>query len=246
MNCSPDIREQISVCNWLKPRGKLRGSPIRDVVLTSGEIDNVGGLLSLRENEPYSIFGSAEVLDLLEANQVYDILDRRLVSLQATASGEAAMLGSGITVELFPVPGKVPLYLEREAPTTGTASEFTVGARVAAGHKSFFYIPGCAAIDDDLAARIRGAKLVFFDGTLWTDDEMIVSGTGSKTGRRMGHIPVSGSDGSLNILSRLGIGRLIFIHVNNTNPMLIDGSPERRDVEAANAEVAYDGMEITL
>lgn len=246
LNCSPDIREQISVCNWLKPRGKLRGSPIRDIVLTSGEVDHVGGLLSLRENEPYSIFGSAEVLELLEANQVYEVLDRRVVSRQAIASGETVTLGSGITVELFQVQGKAPLYLERGAPTAGAASDFTVGARIAAQHKTFFYIPGCAAIDEDLAGRIRGAQLVFFDGTLWTDDEMIASGTGRKTGRRMGHMPVSGADGSLHTLSSLGIGRLIYTHINNTNPMLIDGSPERRDVEAAKAEVAFDGMEIIL
>ena len=90
------------------------------------------------------------------------------------------------------------------------------------------------------------APLVLFDGTLFTDDEMIRQGVGAKTGRRMGHMPVSGADGSLEALSRLGIGRLIYTHINNTNPLLIDGSPERRAVEAAGAEIACDGMEIIL
>jgi pyrroloquinoline quinone biosynthesis protein B len=246
VDCSPDIREQISACKWLQPSGRTRGTPIRDIVLTSGDIDHIGGLLSLRERGRFSVLASTEVLEILDSNPIYDVLDREQVSRQALAVGQPVTLASGATIEVFPVPGKEPLYLEGKVSGTGGKSGYNVGMKIAAGGASVFYVPGCAAIDDDLAARIRGAGLVVFDGTLWADDEMIASGTGHKTGRRMGHMPVSGADGSLSALEALGIGRLIYTHINNTNPILIDGSPERRAVEAAEAEVAYDGMEITL
>ena len=246
VDCSPDIREQISACKWLQPTAGTRGSPIRDIVLTSGDIDHIGGLLSLRERHEFSILASADVLEILRSNQVYDVLDVEQVSRRPIVVGAPLTLESGVTIELFPVPGKEPLYLEGKVSPTGEISQYTVGMRIEAGGESFFYVPGCAAVDDELADRIRGANLVVFDGTLFTDDEMIASGTGHKTGRRMGHMPVSGAGGSLAALMALGIGRLIYTHVNNTNPLLIEGSPERRAVETAGAEVAHDGMEITL
>jgi pyrroloquinoline quinone biosynthesis protein B len=110
--------------------------------------------------------------------------------------------------------------------------------------KRFFYIPGCADIDRELERRIAGAKLVFFDGTVWRDDEMAERGVGSKSGRRMGHLPVSGADGSLERLKALGVGRTVYVHINNTNPMLIDGSAEAEAVAAAGYQVGYDGMEL--
>lgn len=246
VDCSPDIREQISACKWLHPSGDPRGSPISDIVLTSGDVDHIGGLLSLREREPFSILASAEVLEILQSNQIYDVLDQGDVSRRPIAVGRPVALDSGVTVEFFPVPGKEPLYLEGKVSQTDGRAGYNLGMKIAAPGKGLFYVPGCAAIDDDLAARLRGAELVVFDGTLWTDDEMIASGTGCKTGRRMGHMPVSGQDGSLSTLQALGIRRLIYSHINNTNPMLIAGSPEREALEAAKAEVAYDGMEIIL
>jgi pyrroloquinoline quinone biosynthesis protein B len=99
---------------------------------------------------------------------------------------------------------------------------------------------------DALAARLEGAPLVFFDGTLWTDDEMVRSGTGTKSGARMGHMSVSGTDGSLAAFASFQVGRKIYIHINNTNPMLLDDSPERAAALRAGWEVAYDGMEVRL
>ena len=112
--------------------------------------------------------------------------------------------------------------------------------------KRFYYIPACAAIDAELAARVKGAPLLFFDGTLWRDNEMIEARLGTKTGRRMGHLSVAGPEGSMAALADLGIARKIFIHINNTNPMLCAGSPEGAAAEAAGWEVAHDGLEITL
>lgn len=245
VNCSPDIREQIAACRRLQPTGSPRGTPISHVVLTNGDIDHIGGLLSLREGELFTVHATADVLRILDGNSVFDVLDRHRVPRRAIQFGAPVDFG-GLMLELFPVPGKLPLYLEGEAPDTRLKSGHTAGVRISSERASLFYIPGCADVDEELASRLRGAALVLFDGTLWTDDEMIASGTGSKTGRRMGHIPVSGPDGSLEALRRLGIGRLVYTHINNTNPMLISGSPERLQIERAGAEVAHDGMEIVL
>ena len=152
---------------------------------------------------------------------------------------------AGMEVELFAVPGKVPLYLERGEPQTAEESGANVGVELRAGGARLVFVPGAAALTPSLMQRLAQADVVMFDGTLFTDDEMIRNGSGSKTGRRMGHMPIDGVDGSLAALAGLS-ARRIYIHINNTNPVLIDGSPERRQVEAAGFEVAADGMEIAL
>jgi pyrroloquinoline quinone biosynthesis protein B len=144
----------------------------------------------------------------------------------------------------------VALYLEDAAVEQRLAqrSEDTIGLMIQAkgAGQRFYYVPACAALDDDLRARIKDAPLLFFDGTLWRDDEMIEAGLGSKTGRRMGHLSLSGADGSIAALAKLGVKRKLFIHINNTNPILCAGSPERQKVEAAGWEVARDGLELSL
>ena len=144
------------------------------------------------------------------------------------------------------MPGKLPLYLEGRNPDTGLKSGNTVGARISSGKSCFYYVPGCSQLDAEMRGRLADAELVFFDGTLWTDDELIASRTGSKTGRRMGHMPVGGDDGSLTALKSIGVRRLVYTHMNNTNPMLVEGSHEGAAVAAAGAEIGYDGMELTL
>jgi pyrroloquinoline quinone biosynthesis protein B len=124
----------------------------------------------------------------------------------------------------------------------------TVGLKISepSSGAAFFYIPGCAAVDAVIASRLRGTRLVLFDGTLYTDDEMIAQSLSSKTGKRMGHISMSGPDGSIAALSKLEIGRQVFVHINNSNPVLREDSPERAAVERAGWEIAFDGMEIRL
>jgi pyrroloquinoline quinone biosynthesis protein B len=155
-----------------------------------------------------------------------------------------------MTIEAFPVPGKVPLYLEDEKAGAGfgTQEGDTTGLKVtdSASGRYFFYIPGCAKLDDALRARLEGAPLLFFDGTLFTNDEMIAQGLLNKTGDRMGHMNMSGSTGSIEQLAPLGVGRKIFIHINNSNPALREDSPERAAVERAGWEVSYDGMEVRV
>jgi pyrroloquinoline quinone biosynthesis protein B len=144
------------------------------------------------------------------------------------------------------VPGKTPLWLEGETVATDVIGEQTVGVRLSDGRVAFHYVPGCATLDAATAARLEGAALVFFDGTVFHDDEMIRAGVGAKTGKRMGHMAMAGPDGSLAAFAGLGVGRKIYVHLNNTNPVWDPASAERRAVEAAGWEVAADGMEIWL
>jgi pyrroloquinoline quinone biosynthesis protein B len=147
----------------------------------------------------------------------------------------------------FAVPGKVALYMEGNDLTIGGETEGTVGLEVrAADGARFHFVPGCARVTPALASRLAGTSLLFFDGTLWTDDEMMRTGTGSKTGARMGHMSVSGPEGSMAALAGVDIGRRVYLHINNTNPILLDDSPERAAVTAAGWEVAHDGLEIRL
>ena len=164
---------------------------------------------------------------------------------RAVVPGERFALPGGIEAELFMVPGKVPLYLEGENPDTASETAANVGVEISDGAARLAYVPGAAAMTPAMRARIARADVVLFDGTLFSDDEMIRSGTGEKTGRRMGHMPIDGPGGSLAALDGLA-GRRIFVHINNTNPILVDGSPERARVEAAGWEIAEDGMEIVL
>ncbi|ODR98163.1 pyrroloquinoline quinone biosynthesis protein B [Methyloceanibacter superfactus] len=258
LNAAPDLRQQINATPELQPNpdGPPRNSPIKAVVLTNGDVDAVAGLLCLREGQPFTVYGSDRVLDVLAGNSIFDVLNPDLVKRVPMALGKAfPVVGPegpvGLTVEAFTVPGKIPLYLEDEEKGTGgsfgTEEGDTVGLKVTedSSGEHFFFIPGCSRVDDVLRARLSGAPLLFFDGTLYTNEEMIEQGLMSKTGDRIGHMNMSGPEGTLAQLAPLNIARKIFIHINNSNPVLRDDSPERAAVEAAGWEVSYDGMVVT-
>lgn len=257
-NASPDIRQQIAQTAELQPApdAPLRSTPIRAVVLTNADVDHVAGLLSLRERQPFAIYASARVLAALQANPIFNVLDPAMVPRRALpADGELEICDAGgertgIKVESFAVPGKVALYLEDASrPEAGYGSEAgdTIAVRIAAANgRSAFYIPACARIDAALRTRLEGAALLLFDGTVYTDEEMIVAGVGRKTGARMGHLAMSGRAGSIAGLADVRIGRRIFVHINNTNPVLDENSAEHAAVRAAGWEIAHDGMEIEL
>lgn len=244
LNASPDIRNQLAATPALRPKA-LRDSPVKAVLLTNGDIDHVAGLLGLREKQGLSLHATAEILDVLAGNPVFAALDPALVTRRAQTLGRPFALLPGLTAELFAVPGKVPLYLEGETVATDLEGEQTVGVRLESDAGVAFYVPGCAAVTPALAERLRGAGLAFFDGTLWEDDEMIRAGLGAKTGRRMGHVSMNGPEGSIAALENLEIGRKVFVHMNNSNPVWRAG-PERAAAEAAGWEIARDGMEVTL
>ncbi len=244
LNASPDIRAQMKACPRMHPRS-LRDTPISSVLLTNGDIDHIAGLLSLREQTPFTLFGTSEILDLLTANRVFDAVNAEKVPRRSVAIGASFMMLPNLEAQVFPVPGKVPLFMEGETVKTDLVGEQTVGVRLSDGTHVAYYIPGCAEVTEDLLTTIEDADQLFFDGTLWQDDEMIQSGTGVKTGQRMGHISISGPDGSIAQLAHLK-ARKTFIHINNTNPVWQPNSTERAFVLENGWDIAADGMEIAL
>jgi pyrroloquinoline quinone biosynthesis protein B len=257
LNASPDLRQQINERRQLQPGpdDPTRWSPIAAVMLTNADVDHVAGLLTLRENQPWTLYGHPRVLDMLAENSIFNVLNRDFVRREALTLYEpiglcdAAGHALDIEVTAFGVPGKTALWREDATqPSFGTQTGDTLGLAIRSGDttNAFFYIPGCAEMSDDLAERLRGAALVFFDGTLWRDDEMIVQGVGRKTGRRMGHMSCSGPQGSMAAFENLQVARKVFIHINNTNPLLDVSSAERNEAEQRGWDVAFDGMEIVL
>jgi pyrroloquinoline quinone biosynthesis protein B len=254
-NASPDIREQIAATPELQPTpdGPLRATPIAAVVLTNGEVDHVAGLLSLRERQPFALYAARPVLEALAANPIFGVLDPDVVPRRELAPGKeteirnAAGETTGVNIEPFIVPGKVPLYLEGDAPDHGGGDGETIAVRIFSdGTGPAFYVPGCAHVETDLKSRLKGARCLMFDGTVYEDDEMIQAGVGEKTGARMGHIAMAGKGGAIASLADVPVERRIFVHINNTNPVLDENSPEHAKVRAAGWEIAFDGMEVEL
>lgn len=261
LNASPDLRQQIFERRQLHPREGVRHSPIHAVVLTNGDVDHLAGLLSLRERHPLAVYATGRVLSVLQANTIFNVLNPEFVDRRRIRLGERfepqGKEGDalGLAVTPFAVPGKVALYLEDDKAlggNFGTVEEDTIALRIetlrgnGGGVRRFLYVPACAAPSPTLEAEMTGADLMLFDGTLWQDDEMQRQGAGSKTGRRMGHMSLSGPDGTLAAFAGSPVARKVLIHINNTNPILLADSAERAAVEAAGWEVAYDGMEIAL
>jgi pyrroloquinoline quinone biosynthesis protein B len=243
-NASPDLRTQILKTRTLQPQRGLRHSPIKAVILTGAEIDQTAGLLTLRERQELALYATPATHAALADNPMFGALHPDKVRRHALSLGEKVDPVAGLTAELFTAPGKMPLYLEGENPEIGE-SAVNVGVELTAGERRLLYIPGAAGVTPAMRERMRRADAVLFDGTLFTDDEMIVLQAGAKTGMRMGHMPIEGPGGSLAALGDVPVRR-IFIHINNTNPVLIEGSRARKRVEDAGFEVAFDGMEIVL
>lgn len=246
INASPDLRQQIGQLAFLHPREGLRSTPISAVVLTGGDVDAIAGLLTLRERQAFDLFATKTVHDILVANPIFEVLNRQFVQRRQAELDRPVSLAGGLAIELFAVPGKTPLYLETDDAPPIVEDGTTVGAAIVGGGRRAYFIPGCAAMTPGLARRLRGADLVLFDGTLYADDEMVAGGLSPKTGRRMGHMSMSGPDGSMAAFEGLDVGRKIFVHINNSNPVLMEDSPEHARVVAAGWEVAHDGMEIIL
>jgi pyrroloquinoline quinone biosynthesis protein B len=253
INASPDLRQQLIATPQLHPaHGKLRHSPIAGVILTNGEIDAVTGLLSMREGSPFTIYAHAKVLATLKSNSVFNVLNEKTVRRQAIEIEQAfePMLPdgspSGIEILPFEVTGKGAWYLEGQRSNNDAGDTLGLRIRDKATGKFFYFIAACAEMTDDLRSRLKSADLVFFDGTVWRDDELMAAGLSTKTGRSMGHIAMSGETGAIAALENLGIERKIFLHINNSNPALLHDSKERKAVEQAGWHIPADGTEIVL
>jgi pyrroloquinoline quinone biosynthesis protein B len=253
VNASPDLRAQINATPRLHPaHGELRHSPIAGVILTNGEIDAIAGLLTLREGAPFAIYAHAKVLATLEANSIFNVLDRARVPRVAIAP-EAAFTpslpdGTSSQIEIVPftAPGKPAWYLGGMARDTTPGDTLGLEIRDMQSRHSLIFLAACAAVTPELKARLDGAALVLFDGTLWRDDELIASHLGAKTGGQMGHLAMSGDQGAIAALADVAIGRKVFLHINNSNPVLLPESDERRAAEQAGWDIPDDGWELTL
>jgi pyrroloquinoline quinone biosynthesis protein B len=246
VNASPDARQQLET---LTPRqiDGVRAPPIAGVLLTDAEIDHTAGLLLLRESTtPVRLFGDEGVHRALRhAYPVLSILERYCgAEWQTLEPGCARPLdGSSLEVEPFPVGGDAPRYLgEPDAALQAIGFVF----RDRAGGGVVTYVPGLARLDDGVLGRFAASDLLLVDGTFWCDDELARLGISPRSARDMGHVPLSGPGGTLEALARLERPRKALVHINNTNPILLEDSPERQAVLRANVEVAYDGLEIEL
>jgi len=254
INASPDIRQQIESFPGLHSKGATRGTPIHAILLTNADIDHITGLLSLREFQPLCVYSTKQVQDwVLESNAVFRAI--RLFPSQLTwktviTSGRHPIIGvdetdSGLRYEAFAVASKPPAYLED---LVVDWSEETIGYKIvdSTSGRSLCYVPGAKQLDPSLMARLRECDCVFLDGTFWSDEELINLGIAKRTAVEIGHISIGGPEGSLAKLAGLRGVKRIYTHINNTNPILIEDSSERRTVEEAGWEVAFDGMELEI
>lgn len=251
LNASPEIREQVESFPPLWPR-RPRHSPIAGIVLTNGDLDHVLGLLSLRESHPLVVYATdAVAAGFRESNVLYRTLERfpeqvlwRRLALDQTARPLGAD-GSGLTVQAFAVPGKRPIHLEGRGPASAEDNVGLLIRDVDAG-KTLAYVPAVAAWTASLAENLVGVDAVFLDGTFWSSAELTTAGVGDKRAEDMAHLPVGGPGGGLSHLAAVRAPHRVFIHINNTNPLLREDSHERAEVTAAGLQIAYDGMELSL
>lgn len=253
LNASPEIRAQIEGFPALHPRGP-RDSPIAGILLTNGDLDHCLGLLSLRESFPVTVYATDRVRDgFTEGNILYRTLERfeGQVTWRSLAPGRDVDLAgpggvpSGLSVRAVALPGKPPVHLMGRFPPDPRDN---VGFRILerSTGRILAYFSGVAAVTPAVSSALEGAACVFFDGTFWSEEELISLGLGSQRAKDMAHLPIGGPAGSLAALAGQPAGRRVYIHINNTNPILREDSPERAAVEADGWTVARDGMEIEV
>ena len=251
-NASPDVRAQLERLG-AGPPGAVRWSPVEGVVFTDAELDHTLGVALLREARLLPVWATRSVLDVLSEDSRLLPVTRAFGDVPETTLGAGVVAplklrdgrDSGLTVELVAVQGSAPRFARREMAGHTNAAVFQ---DVASGRR-LAYVPGCAAIEDALLRTLHGMELVLFDGTCFTDDEMRSAGASDRTASAMGHQPVAGARGSLPVLRTLaanGRTRVIYVHIYNTNPMLVQGSPQRAEVEAAGIGIGEDGTRLTV
>jgi pyrroloquinoline quinone biosynthesis protein B len=256
LNASPDLRMQIEQSAALQPNGSTRSSPINAVVLTSADIDQIAGLLSLRELQRFRIYSTPSLGRILrEANSIFGMLNRapqQVCWMDMTLGPEFALLrisgeDSGLRCKAISVGDKYPVYVSQRCVSSLRGSEAQVGLVITgASGKRLAYLPAVSAISAELIELLQGVDVVLFDGTFWSDDELLqVQGSGA-TAREIGHVPVFGPQGSLELLKHLKRRRKVFLHINNTNPMLNESGPEYRELTASGWQLAEDGWRLNL
>jgi pyrroloquinoline quinone biosynthesis protein B len=249
LNASPDLPAQIASFPELLPselhsKDSARGSSIASVMLTDAELDHITGLLSLRDNEPIELRCTRRVFEwVFEANPIFaGLIQPSRFRWEPMENRKSASIEGGLSIEAVFVEGKMPTYVKTSFDSIDGS---TVAYIVRHGEASMMYVPAIKKITPELVEVASRCDCIFFDGSFWSDDEMARRGVGSRTSLAMGHVPIDGPDGSLARLRHLR-GRKVYTHVNNTNPILDEDSPERHAIEEAGWEVAEDGMDFTL
>ena len=256
LGASPDLRSQIEATPELHPRDGVRQSPISGAVLLNADIDHVLGLLLLRELQPLRIYSTSSVRRILrDDNSMFAMLQRVPNQTQWTdftpreqfSLRNAEGKDSGVLCRALSLGNHYPAYVAQNRQSDLVVGESSLGLMVESlSGAKLAYMPAVPQVDDPLLKEIASADLLLFDGALWSDDELIrIQGSG-QTARQMGHIPVSGNEGSLSKLAGLSHPRKIYLHINNTNPMLDEASPQHRQVREAGWEIAEDGWQFEL
>ena len=256
LGASPDLRAQIEASPELCPRNGLRQSPVAGVVLSSGDVDQVLGLLLLRELQPLRIYATASIRRILcEDNQMFAMLNRipgQAIWTDIVLGEQFSLISPGgksseLRCEAVCLPSRFPAYIQKQRAAQFAPDEALLATIIEdrSGHR-LAYLPAVPEINDALLEQLRSIDLLLFDGTFWSDDELLqIQGKG-QSARQMGHTPLSSREGSLRKLSGLVHPRKIYVHINNTNPILDESSPQYQEVQAAGWEVAEDGWNIRL
>jgi pyrroloquinoline quinone biosynthesis protein B len=253
LSASPDLPRQIEAFPKLHPTGRSRETPIAALVLPGADLDQLLGLILLRESQPLRVYATPSIRRIImENNIIFAMVKRQIVWDELTPGKECELTSvngekSGIRCLPFALSGNYPHYVSSEMAASLPSNEALLGLRLqASGGGTLVYMPGAPSMEAAWLQHIENCDLLLFDGTFWTDDELIRIQGGGRSARQMGHIPISGADGSLQKMASLRRPRKIFIHVNNTNPILDEDSAEYRQARQAGWEVAHDGQEFTL
>ena len=253
LSASPDLPRQIEAFSKLHPSTQSRQTPIAAFVLPGADLDQILGLILLRESQPLRVYATPSIRGIIMDNNIIFAMVRKQITWDDLTPGVEFELASvngtksGIRCLPFALTGNYPHYLDPALAASLPAADALLGLRLQSpSGRRLVYMPGAPAIEASWLDHLEACDLLLFDGTFWTDDELIrIQGAG-RTARQMGHMPVSGPDGSLARLAHLQRPRKVYIHVNNTNPILDEDSPEYRSVRDAGWEVAHDGMEFEL
>lgn len=250
LNASPDIRQQLFEFKAAQPARKLRDTGITNVILMDSQLDHTTGLLTLREGCPMNVWCTEMVhQDLTSGFPVFNMLKHWNGGLQyhEVNPKQAFKIDGFENLEFLPliIKSAAPPYSpHRNDPHDGDNIALIIKDHKT--QKQLFYAPGLGKIDDQIMQIMQSSDCVMIDGTLWADDEMQQTGVGTKTGREMGHLYISGEGGSLSYLNQLSTPKKVLIHINNTNPILNENSSQFAELKANGVEVAYDGMQIEL
>jgi len=254
LSASPDLPRQIESFPQLHPTARSRETPIAALILPGGDLDQLLGLILLRESQPLRAYATPAIRKIImENNIIFAMVSRQITWDDVFPGHEFELVSvsgktSGIRCLPFALKGNYPHYVSEEQASSLPGDQAVLGLRLqhSSGGGTMVYMPGTPSIEESWLEHLENCDLLLIDGTFWTDDELIrIQGSG-RTARQMGHLPISGPGGSLDQLSRLKRPRKIYIHVNNTNPILDENSPEYQQVREAGWEIAQDGAEFEL